>query len=243
MALLALLPALESRAGRALRAGFLGLRGASLLILPALPLFAAGVLLKTRYPETHALFGDWYAHATYATVFAYGYLLGTDSTLWKELARLRRASLILALGCFALYLFMDKFAADLLGGRPLSPATLISAKWLIAWLRYLYCWSMIAAVLGWGHAHLNQPLRWLPYAREAVYPWYVLHQSLILFFAWQLMPLPLGPVLEPILVLLGTVAGCALLHAAIRRVTWLRPLFGLRPISRQRAAHNAMPLA
>jgi hypothetical protein len=56
----------------------------------------------------------------------------------------------------------------------------------------------------------------------------VLHQSLLLLFAWQLMPLGLGPVAEPALIVLATVGGCALLHEyVIRRVRWLRPLFGL----------------
>jgi glucan biosynthesis protein C len=236
MGLLALLPVLESPVGKRLRASFLKLRGGALLGLPALPLFAAGVLLKGRYPETHALLGDWYAHAIYATVFFYGYLLGTDGALWAELARLRRHSLALALGCFALYLFLDKFAADLLAGHPLAPATLLTAKLLIDWLRYLYCWTAIMALLGWGHAYLNRPFRWLPYAREAVYPWYVLHQSLLLFFAWRLLPLGLGPVFEPALILLGTIGGCALLHeCVIRRTGWLRPLFGL-DAARSRAA-------
>lgn len=74
---------------------------------------------------------------------------------------------------------------------------------------------------------LNRPFRWLPYAREAV-PWYILHQSLMLLFAWQLLPLHLGPVVESVLVLAGTIDGCALLHEfVIRRTRWLRLLFGL----------------
>jgi glucan biosynthesis protein C len=227
MLLLLLLPVLESRLGQRLRTTCQRLQGAALLALPALPLFAWGTLLAARYPETHALIGDWYAHAVYATMFFYGYLLGTNHGTWTELARLRRASLSLALGCFALYLFLDKFAEQFID-HPLSSMVLVSVRLLIQWLRYLYCWTAIAAVLGWGHAYLDRPFRWLPYAREAVYPWYVLHQSLLLFFAWQLMPLQLGPWGEPVLILLGTVGGCALLlEFVIRRVRWLRPLFGL----------------
>jgi hypothetical protein len=64
-------------------------------------------------------------------------------------------------------------------------------------------------------------------AREAVYPWYVLHQSLMLLFAWQLL-LHLGPVVQPVLILAGIIGGCARLHEfVIRRTRWLRPLFGL----------------
>lgn len=228
MLLLALLPLLESSYGQQLRAAFLRLRGSALIVLPALPLLAAGLLLRDRFPETHALVHDWYAHAIYVCVFFYGYLLGTDATLWAELARLRRATLMLALSCFALYLFLDKFSAGLLGGHRLPPATLLVAHVTIEGARYLYCWTAIIAVLGWGHALLNRPFRWLPYAREAVYPWYVLHQSVLLALAGWLMPMGLGPVLEPLLIVLGTIAGCAVLHEyVIRRSRWLRPLFGL----------------
>ena len=232
MLLLPLLPALESRLGQRLRARFLRLRGASLLVHPVLPLFAYGMLLSWRYPETHALVGDWYALALYATMFFYGYLLGTDAALWAELARLRHHSLALALGCFALYLFLDKFAGQYIDPTIHNYAVLVVLKLLNVWLRYSYTWIAINAVLGWGHTLLDRPFRWLPYSREAVYPWYILHQSLLLFFAWQVMPHHLGPVAEPLLILLGTVAGCALLHEClIRRIRWLRPLFGLNPLS------------
>ena len=48
-----------------------------------------------------------------------------------------------------------------------------------------------------------------------------------------LAPLRLGPVLEPALLVAVTVAGCwALTDGLIRRVGWLRPLFGLKPVGR-----------
>jgi hypothetical protein len=226
MLLLVLMPALDSRIGQHVRAALLRLRGPALLLLPAIPLLAWDRLLAHRFPFTGALWGDWYAHALYFSMFLYGYLLGTDAGLWTELARLRRISLPLALGCFALYI----------AGIHLLPDTAPAAVWWgVHALRYLYLWTAICAVLGWGHACLNRPFRWLPYAREAIYPWYVLHQSLLLFFAWRLMPLGLGPVAEPALILLCTIGGCALLHEClIRRVHWLRPLFGLDTISRPR---------
>jgi hypothetical protein len=171
-------------------------------------------------------------------MFFYGYLLGTDDGLWAELARLRRVTLPLALTCFAAYLCLDRFAGQFIHAR----AAVIVVKLLTVWLHYSYTWIAIAAILGWGHALLNRPFRWLPYAREAVYPWYVLHQSLLLFFAWQLLPLGLGPVAEPALIVLGTIGGCALLHEfVIRRVRWLRPLFGLDALRSKTAAMAASP--
>src|SRR3546814_13330978 len=81
----------------------------------------------------------------------------------------------------------------------------------------------------WAQVLLDRRFRWLPYCTEAVYPWYILHQSLLVPLAFWLAPLQLGPVLEPALVLGGTVGGCLLLHAlVIRRTSLLRPLFGLK---------------
>ncbi|RDI98574.1 acyltransferase [Dyella solisilvae] len=241
MVLLMAVPALESGVGQRLRAGLQRLHGAALVLAPALPLLLAGTL-RHHHPETHALVGDWYAHALYFTMFLYGYLLGVSHGLWAELARLRRASLGMALACFALYLFLDKFASALLH-RPLTHATVVAAGWLIEALRYTYGWTAIAAILGFAHVYLNRPFRWLPYAREAVFPWYVLHQSVMLAVAFWLIPRKLGPVLEPALVLAGTVAGCALLHeCVIRRVRWLRPLFGIDAVPRARIAATSPAL-
>jgi hypothetical protein len=240
MVLIGLLPVLESRLGRQCRSFIQRLRGAPLVLAPVPPLLLAG-MLRYHYPESHALVGDWYAHALYFTMFFYGYLLGTDHGLWAELARLRRALLATALTCFALYLFLDKFAGAVIH-RPLTHHTIVIGGWLMETFRYMYCWTAIAAILGWGHQYLNRPFRWLPYAREAVYPWYMLHQSVVLLIAYWLLPLHLGPVLEPTLVLIGTVAGCALLHEfAIRRIRWLRPLFGLD--AKPRLPASTSPLA
>jgi len=222
--LIALLPALESGPGQRIIAALHRLRGWPLLLLPALPLFAYNLLLAARFPQTHALIGDWYAHAGYATVFFYGYIIGTHPALWSELARLRHRSLGMAVFCFAAFVLMDQMHDAL----HLSASVMPPYHLCMRALRFLYMWGTIAAVLGWGHHYLNRPFRWLPYAREAVFPWYILHQSVMLALAYWLIPLKLGPVLEPTLTLLGTVAGCALLHEyVIRRTRWLRPLFGL----------------
>jgi hypothetical protein len=227
MGLCVLLPLLESARAQQVLAALRRLHGVPLLILPALPLLAYYYLLAARYPQNHAMFKDWYAHAGYATVFLYGYVLGTDAGLWRELARLRRAALTLAIGCFVGHVVIDQIGNWVdLGWLP--HPMFVTARFLVDATRFIYAWAAIAAVLGYGHRYLNRPFRWLPYAREAVFPWYVLHQSVLLAVAYWLIPLRLGPALEPTLVLLGTVGGCAVLHEfVIRRTRGLRPLFGL----------------
>ena len=51
------------------------LSGAWLLVVPPLAFAAYRLVLLPNFPSTHALFGDWYNHALFATVFLLGFLL------------------------------------------------------------------------------------------------------------------------------------------------------------------------
>ena len=221
--LLLLRPVFESRPMRAIEQAFNNLRGARLRIWPAIPLLIATCLLQLHFEDTGDLIHDWYRHAIYFTVFVYGWWLGRSEALWPELARLRKISLAAALAVFAMYIAIVRN----------QPETLPPWLLLIIWiLRIAYIWLSLATVLGWGHALLNRHFRWLPWATEAVKPWYILHQSLIVLLAYWLVPLKLGAMVELPLVLLGTVAGCWSLTALIKRSRWLRPAFGLKNPSR-----------
>jgi glucan biosynthesis protein C len=83
-------------------------------------------------------------------------------------------------------------------------------------------------VLGWSHRLLNRPWPWLTWANESVYPWYMLHQTLIIVGVAWLAPLQTGPWIEPLLLAAFTLGCCWGLTALIRRSHWLRPLFGLK---------------
>lgn len=206
--------------GRKLVRGFRGLRGIAVIVIPVLPLIALGYLVFPGFPYvSHALIDDGYAHVMYGTYFLYGFLLGRDNGIWAELARLRRVTLALGLILFpTFYVVANAFGGDTEGG--LFPIALS--------VTYLNRWVWIAAVLGWGHAWLNRPMRWLPYATEAVYSWYILHQTITVVAGYRLSKLDLGPVVEPMLLLAVTVTGCYVLHEfVIRRSALLRPLFGL----------------
>ena len=229
--LVALQPLLER-----IRPLFTGLRGWRLLVLPALLPLAATVFLKLRYPETHALVKDWYAHTIYFTMYLYGWWLGNDKGVWQELARLRWHTLLLAPCAFAVYIGFDLVYSE----------NLLTWASLGSWpMRNLYMWLAICTILGWSHTLLNRRFTWLPWARQAVYPWYILHQSAIVLLAYWLVPLKLGPLIEPVLILVGTVAicwGCTSL--VIGKLNWLRPCFGLPAKPRANvAADGALPAA
>ena len=110
--------------------------------------------------------------------------------------------------------------------------------------RTIYTWMALLAILGWGRALLDRPFRWLPYCSEAVFSWYILHQTLIVALAYWLAPMRLGGMVEASLVVVGTIAGCLLLHELlIRRIALLRPLFGLKRMPKPELLPDARPVA
>ena len=89
-------------------------------------------------------------------------------------------------------------------------------------------WGAIVAILGFARRHApgdGPARRWLT---EAVFPVYILHQTVIVLLAVYLRPLDLPPRLEGPLLVLATFALCLAAYGIIRRTGWLRPLFGLK---------------
>jgi len=210
--------------GRSTHERLLRLRGSWLIVLPTIPLI---VYANTLFPifggSNHALLDDWYGHAMFFTFFVYGYLIAVDAGIWAEIRRLRWWTLGLAM---FFYFLMRVPAANI----PTQFEGL--AGWLGTPVTMFNRWLWILTVLGWSFTLLNRPYRWLAYANEAVYPWYILHQTITVWIGFHIARYSLGPVIEPIIVISVTILGCLLLHEfLIRRNRWLRPLFGLKPMA------------
>lgn len=94
-------------------------------------------------------------------------------------------------------------------------------------VRTLFMWAAIAAMLGLAQRYLNRSGPVLRFLTEAVFPYYILHQTLIVavgFWVGGLLP----PVwLEAGIIVVATVGGCVVLTEAIKRIPPLRPLFAL----------------
>jgi peptidoglycan/LPS O-acetylase OafA/YrhL len=234
LALALLAKPLASRRGQRVTGWFTGLRGWRLMVLPAIPLLLYVVFLQDRFPEHRDFFSDWYANPYFFTVFVYGYVIARAQGFWVEVVRLRKATLVIALAIFLPYIVIGRLLPDS------APHWQVVCVWT---MRVAYIWTMLLAILGWGHALLNRPFRWLPWTTESVYPWYVLHQSLIVGLGFALTPYKLGPITEPLVILAGTIAGCYLLSEGIKRVSWLRPCFGLKALPRARVVRDVMATA
>ncbi|HNC29644.1 MAG TPA: acyltransferase family protein [Cyclobacteriaceae bacterium] len=88
------------------------------------------------------------------------------------------------------------------------------------------CW--IISVLAFGHRYLNRGGKVLAYLSKAAYPVYILHMIFLYLGSVLIFPLSLDVRIKFVLVLLITAGGCFACYEIIRRIKWLRPLFGLK---------------
>lgn len=193
------------------RTGQTVLGGPALWLLPALAIFAFRVALLPRYPSTHAFWGDLYNHAVYFTMFLSGMALATAPGAWARLARARWPALGLALACWALWV----------NGVP--------AGALRAAVVATFQWAAVVAATGWAVHRLNVDAPWRAELTEAVFPVYLLHQTVLIVATYALAPLRWPPGVEaPVLV--GLTFGLSYLgYRLLRRVDRARPWFGMGP--------------
>ena len=90
-------------------------------------------------------------------------------------------------------------------------------------------WSWILAIFGYGAKFLNKPSTQLTYANRAVYPFYILHQTITIIIAYYLLKVEFPLYIEVLMLTVGTFGFTFLIYEyLIRRVRWLWAVFGLK---------------
>jgi glucan biosynthesis protein C len=211
------------------------LSGIGILLWPLAYLCAIRIGLVARFPENHALVGDWYNHAMYFGVFLLGFALAGNRGAWATLERVRWFTLGFAvLGWTLLCAYLGAYEH----GAAMPPPEL---RYLMRGVYGAQQWLAIAAVVGFAHRHLARDNAARRYLTSAIFPVYILHQTIIVVVAHALKPSHLYPPVEGFLLVLVTAATCFLSYEAIRRVRLLRPLFGLERGAPRAARAAALP--
>jgi hypothetical protein len=226
---LPLLIYLKSERGRARverLAGWCGHWGGIFLFI--FPLAAVRITLVHRFPgQMHS-----WAHLLYFGVFfTIGHLLPMDRRFSEGIQKVGWLSLILGLlgfaaeGVFILGLEYNYANMHHPNGESFS-MTYVAFNLIFS----AACWSWVVFMLSLGIRYLDFSHRGLAYANEAVLPFYILHQTLILCVGWFVIHWPLGR--PPQFLIISGVAFIAIMivyELIVRRIKLLRVLFGMRP--------------
>lgn len=197
-----------------------GLAAMVLILLPLAPLLVIRFTLVPDFPTTHDLFNDWANHAQSLTMVLLGYFLAKNEGMWRGIDRILPVAgamtAVLAVFLFASYQNWD-VAAE-------------SQVWL--WTarigRIVFSWTIILSLVGLARIFLtgDGPVR--RYLTEAVFPYYILHQTITVVAGYALSGLGLNVWAEFALLVAITLFGCALGFEIVRRIPLLRPVMGLK---------------
>lgn len=199
--------------------------GSYLLIIP---LFIYEALLKPLFPSTHAFWGDWYNLVNYITLFFYGFLfIQVKEIFWKTISENRYKYLFAGVLAFILFIILISLSTS---------STYLRVA--IAFIRVFNAWSWMMTLFGFAAIYLNRKSKGLAYANKAVYPFYILHQTVTVIIGYHIMNLALGLAYKFTILTIGTFGITWLLYEfLIRRLTWLHPLFGIKPITNESKKH------
>ena len=196
--------------------------GLPVIVIPFAWLLLTRLTLEPIFDETHALFDDWYAHALYFPAFLFGYAIAKHEAFFETCQRIRWPMLAIALAAWAA-LQLGRVAMGSFVQSDEAMIALIGVS-----LRELQAWTMILALFGFARKHLRHDNAARRYLTDAIFPFYIIHQTTIVVAGHYLNQLGWPVWMEaPVLIAL-TVASCWLGYEIVRRIGFLRPLFGLK---------------
>jgi hypothetical protein len=219
---------------RAMQRGFAAMmRGPALLAVPIAWMVVVNFVLFPGARETHGLVDDAVAHFSYFPFFLFGYALACAPHTLAALVKRWKASAAIAVAAYAL----------VAGIEIRWPGSTMPYPWGIVFsaTRAVEAWAAIAALIGYADGHWNRDRPWRRLLTEAVFPFYIVHQSIIVLVAFWIAPLGWPGWLAFAVLVGATVAGCCAFYFVGRAIGPLRPLIGLRRHASRRTHVDPRP--
>lgn len=200
------------------------LSGAGLLLIPPVFLLLRPVLFG-GHADTHALVDDLPAHYTYFSMVLFGILLRHSQPLWSGIRAQWKIAAVITIVAYVAMIFLLVASP-----RPLP----VAADLGYTILRVVQGWTAIIALLGIADRFWNRDHAARPMLNEAIFPFYIVHQTIIVAAIWVLLPSGMNTMWAFATVVAVTALGCWLFYRLGREISWLRPLIGLGPAKPKR---------
>lgn len=207
-------PAGDKIAGMSVRAGL------AAVALTPLPFLIYRFTVDSAFEVTHNLVNDWANHAHRFTIFLLGFLIANSDGFWRAIDKATRPALgfvALSVPLFATAWFGDNW-------EKIEAAGLAD---FLRSLRIVYAWAVIVALCGLARRRLNRDGPMLRYLTNAVFCYYILHQTITVAVGYHLAKIGLSWQAEFLLLVIATVAGCAAGYEVFRRIPGLRFALGI----------------
>ncbi|HET9057157.1 MAG TPA: acyltransferase family protein [Chitinophagaceae bacterium] len=190
-----------------------------LLIVPSVIVYTS---LSLKYPETNDFIHDWCRLFYWLLFLLVGFLCIANPLLMDSLEKNRRTSFAIA--------FTSLIVINYLRWNHLEPENIHH------WTMYAYlslypltAWLWVMTAVGYGKKYLNRKHKILDYINQSVYPFYILHQTVIVIIAYYVVQTTDSILIKYLFtVITSFVLSMTIYHLFIRPYTFTRFLFGMK---------------
>ena len=196
-----------------------GLSKPGVIYLLALPIGISYLVLPSNSLLMQSN-GGW-PYIAYLWFTLWGFLVVSDVRLRERIRQTRWISLATGLALVVCFI--------VLYSRIANPNVMTPALILAGTLRTIGGWSCVLAIFGLGMQYLTARSHRLDRANEAVLPFYILHQTVIVAVAYFILPLAIPDVLEwATIAVISFAIVLTIYETMIRRWNVMRSLFGMK---------------
>lgn len=164
-----------------------------------------------------------YPYLMYLFFLLWGFVLVSEKRLNERIRRLRWVSLSVGVALVIGFIIVYNQISD---PTVMSPSLLLAGA-----MRVFGGWICVLAIFGLAMQYLTAPSPKLDYANEAVLPFYIFHQTVLLAVGYFVLQWGLPEVLEwAVIVAISFVIIITLYEFAVRRLNLMRFLFGMKQV-------------
>jgi peptidoglycan/LPS O-acetylase OafA/YrhL len=192
------------------------------LLVFVIPMVLARFVLQGDFSGQH----DLPDFAYNLIFFVSGYIVIADERFMQAIRRDWLLHVLLGIACM---LFNFSMAAGVpvmdWMASPGTPAFYVS--WTVFGVNG-WCWTMFMMYV--GMRYLDYTNQWLQYFREASFPFFWVHQPVIIFIAFYAVQWEVHLLIKLLVVVIGSFAlSLGLYELLVRRINPVRALFGMKP--------------
>lgn len=198
-----------------------------MIFLFAFPVLISHLVLRVSFPE----YSNWADFFYWFIYFIYGYVLFSHIKFIQAIGRHCKAAFIIALTCL-LFIFVLLHFGSSITGFQFPNYSLSSVIFMVIYS--LLTWSWIIFLLSAGFKFFNFNNKFLKYSSEAAFPFYLLHQTIILAIGFYVVQWDMGIVPKFLTISsLSMIATMGIYDLFIKKVNFIRFLFGMKIIKKQ----------
>ncbi len=198
---------------------------AGILLIPALLIFATQLLLRPYFPEEEHDLTDWAYFVFYMSFFFFGMLCYSEQKLWLSIGANRRHLLVVMLFTLIPFYIGYFHFRDVIT----LPWTDDTVELMFDIIAIFLSWFTVITIIAYGQHYLNKPHPWLTKISEGLYPFYILHQTVIIAIGYYICQLDWSIAAKYWTIAMLTLISCTGFYLLlIRPFNVMRFLFGMK---------------